>query len=685
MFKRTNKAWKALALVLALCMLSSTVAFAVDTATIENLAVSYAESDNLVTVTGKFSDGSAGNDVTILAVRSAVAANSDGTGGIAMDKVVGGSDATGEKLDGTEVWSTSTLQDQVVYIDQEASNETTGAFEFKFIPRTAVSGGTITVFVGGENVDTVKSFSIPAPMKAPDVNAPAAWYEGETTLVMSITKAGSTTEAFGNAAAVEKWGNAISKVEIKTTADGDYVETTNYEVNKGVDADASAEPPVEAVAPTFELSGFAETGAALYGVKITTTNNDYSVEEWSDSIAQKKKDAGTLSTDKTEYVVGEPITFAGTGEDEVWNATIPAKVYAKASETALTADQIGDDVAATTATLSNPATMLEETYWATVKADYYKPSNVVSYTVKAPALVKAEAVTNADVKVVYSGTPDDDETTTTIMGTENVTTPLTGENIDLYGAAVVALPPAPEGFSYTWTITQPEGQEAELPTDLTGASITLDRPNYDATNATAKSYTYTLTLAVKDLASEHDTWKVAEMPFTLSATRVGMKGVPVTINPVLPGLNTGNDLTPEQVEKNIAIAQKATYTLVGTGGSYSLTVQNDGTIKAEGVTAGTYNLTVTRPGFVTKTVEFTINDDGSTTGTFPEMIFGDNTGGENGAGDGAVEYADYMDLYYVYGQSYSDDSLLRFDSDANGIIEYSDYMDLYYNYGYPNI
>jgi len=634
MFKGTNKTWKALALVLALCMSFSTMAVFADdpsgnTVVITTTKASAEDAYNAngtVTIEGTFGNNTCTDDVTILAVRDTAEQSLD---------VVGGTADVG-------AWEPADLQRQVIYIDQEAAVD--GTFSFTFIPRTGVSGGTITVFVGGKDASPEK-LSFTAKTAGPELVAAGKWYEGQP-LVLNVNSA-SNGGAYGldqddQPGNARKWFTDVASITV-TTGAGDV--TVGKEVS-----DSSAYAVLADDGSALTIHGLGNTGVSVSAITTTSTSSDWTPASLKAAVAQEKKDAGTLSTDKTEYVVGDPIDFIGSGEDTAWNAAVDANIYAKVSETALTADAI-DTEGTTTAALSDPTTVLKETYWATVKADYYTPSNVVSYTVKAPALVKAEAVTNANVKVAYSETPDDDETTTTIMGTENVTEPLTGENIDLYGAAVVALPPAPEGFSYTWTITQPDGQGADLPTDLTGASITLDRPNYDATNATAKSYTYTLTLAVKDLAN--DTWKVAEKPFTLSATRVGMKGVPVTI---APEFNTQN------ATLNSGVAKDADFILSGAGGTFELTWDvATSTFKAEAIAPGEYTITIVRPGYLVGTATIEVLSTGEIDGEMPELVAGDVNG------DGTIDISDVSATVREW-----DGTTVAADINGDGVVDISD-------------
>ncbi len=169
MFKRTNNLRKALAIVLALCMIP-TVAFAEETAT--EVAITSAtvnEAEGTVTIAGTISDADA--EVTILAVR----------GGQAYDD------------EALAAYTDEDLGEDVVYIDQKAATE--GAFSFTFVPRAdATIGGIITAFVGGENVSAVAYTSVEALVKAPTLALVTENWEFGDDLVFSVT--GSDADAW---------------------------------------------------------------------------------------------------------------------------------------------------------------------------------------------------------------------------------------------------------------------------------------------------------------------------------------------------------------------------------------------------------------------------------------------------------------------------------------------------------
>ncbi len=465
MFKRTNKAWKALALVLALCMLS-TIVYAEDpaTATVSittTAANAYNEDTLTATIAGQIT---AGKDVTIIALRDADA-------------------VTKEDFQDTEIWTAQKLQDQVVYIDQEECED--GNYSFSFIPRTGVRGGTITVFVGGEDVSEIKTLSFEAQNPAPALK-PQAWYEGESTLKIDLVKQNDANTAYGEGA--QGWYEAINSVKVNNN---DVDKATNTAYENGV----------------LSISGFELTGVEVTKIDITTDANEYSVINWTGSAKQAKKAAGTLATDKGEYVAGETIVFTATGDDDDWNAAATSAVKAKVSDSALTADAITED-ASTTATVSETA--LEETYYAVAKVLYYEPSNVVSYKVVAPTKKAADEVA---VSVNYGTTPDSDPTTAAAMEEAGVTeTTLTGDNIKLFGAASITIPAAADGFTYAWEITQPDGQGLTLPSIVEG-EVALDRPNADGD---IDSYSYTLKLTVSK-----EGFADAEKTFQLSTNKVG--------------------------------------------------------------------------------------------------------------------------------------------------------------------
>lgn len=620
MFKRTNKAWKALALVLALCMLS-TIVYAEDPSTASvsittTAANAYNETEMTATIAGAITPG---KDVTIIALRDA-------------------NTVTKADFQNSEVWTTTKLQDQVVYIDQVETDETTGAYEFKFIPRTGVAGGKITVFVGGEDVTEIQTLSFDAKVTAPAL-VPQAWYEGEDTLQIKLVKQNDANTLYGDGAAA--WAAKINAV----TVDGaDKKAATSYDAETGM----------------LEISGFALEEASVSSITITTTANEYTDATWTGTAAQAKKAAGTLSVDDTEYVAGEEITFTAS-DVEGWAAL--SNVYAKASESTLEADAIDTSLALTegkaVAALTDATNNLEETYYAAAKVQYFENSNVVSYKVVAPTKAAAD---DATATLAYDATIDADPTTATAEAADTDTTDGTDEWKSMYGAAVVTLatPADGSGLTYAWTVSSTDGG-ADATIDNNDTSVTLDRPNYvapaDVTDATPKAYTYTLTLTVTK-----DGYKEATNTFTVSASRVGMKGATVTI-------------TPNFTNENIA--KSATYTLTPESGQPIAISYVEGVgFKADGVALGEYTMTIARAGYVTQTVTVTVNSDGIDA-EMPAMIAGDV------AGDGIIDGSDVSALGTSWGARTGDASYQeRADLNADGVVDGSDVSLLGTNWGY---
>ncbi len=649
MFKRTNKTWKALALVLALCMLSTVVVVAEEptTATLTGVTAVYDETDNIVTVSGTID--AKGNDVTVLAVRTAAAAGENGAGGITLEHATAGAESdTG--ID-NEAWTTATLQNQVVYIDQAASNAETGAFSFEFIPRTAVSGGTITVFVGGADVAQPQTYSIAAPVKAPDVIARTPWYQGTNDLVMDIRKAGDASAAYGDADAITAWANKINSVRIMKTASDDWAslaKDTGYSV--------------DAANATFTLIGVApnHTDGSLYALEITTANGDYSKEEWTAGdapLTQTPKAAGTLTLaleqGATAVVAGTDASITLGGDVADWNESADEHVF-------IGEDQVeGAAVSGTTLTVPTASvTTFEEgeaTVVVSVKVPYYEVK-----TVNVPLITPTKAATkDATVALNYEKVGDAYDTEIPQDETEEDDDVL----LNMYGFAVVTLPtPADESFTYAWSIVDPAGATETGSIANNATSVTLDRPNYVApgseTEDTVDEYVYKLTLTV----TKGD-YAAATKEFTVSASRVGMKGANIEITP-----NFGS----------ADIAAAATYTLTpATGGTPIVIEVAEGKFTANAVALGTYTLTIARPGYVTMEVEVTVGSTGLENFTMPTMIAGDLDGSD------IVDGSDVSALGTSWGARTSDLSYQeRADLNADGVVDGSDVSLLGTNWGY---
>lgn len=603
MFKRTNKFWKGLALVLALCMIS-TVAYAAgepQTATVTLGTKSYNPETQTVTIAGTIDVP--GNDVTILAVR----------GGAAYSAL-------------TDVWTEEMLPSKVVYIDQETSDATTGAFSFSFKPRADVIGGVISVFVGGEDVANVAPWSTEAKMAAPTLVLPNVWYEGTNTLDIEL-KDGDAP--FANA---EAWEGAINAVTVVPAEDG---------LTWGLNAEKTH----------LVLSGFETAGENITSITITTNDNAFE-DATCGAIAQAKHDLGgnVLSVEEGYFAVagGKAAITVETNDGE-WKAALGSSVYVGDAPEAATGVSLDGN------TLSVPVDIADrleqtETVTITVKQDYYK-NETVNVTVVAPTKAAADA---AEIEWEYSATTDDaGENTAAAKAADSEATE--EERKTRYGAAIVTLPTPETGYKYSWTAVSTDEGAATIEIADNAEYVTLDRPNYveAPTAETPQSYTYTLTLTVSDVDESNGTYVAVPKTFeAITVSRVGMRGVPVAAAPSFGG----------NAQQSAAIAADATATLTGATGDIALTWDSEaGSFKGENVAPGEYTITVVRRGFLVGSSTITVGADGQITGTMPEMIAGDSNG------DGTIDISDVAAAVTVW-----DSNTTYADLNADGVVDISD-------------
>ena len=192
---RTKKTLRALAMLTALVMafcLTSVVAFA-DATTVTVSAEVVDDATAKIAVEGTISVSDA--DVTILALRDAeeITVESLGT----MDDL--------------------TLASKIVYINQEAAEE--GAYAFSFVPKAGVEGTTVTIFVGGEGVDTPVSTTV----SITPAGAALAVEDADLTIGDDLVIGLSGLEAEDEAA----WAGAITEIAIgEEVVEGTYAAGT---------------------------------------------------------------------------------------------------------------------------------------------------------------------------------------------------------------------------------------------------------------------------------------------------------------------------------------------------------------------------------------------------------------------------------------------------------------------------
>lgn len=627
MFKGTNKTWKAIALVLALCMSFSTmVVFATgttveftETTTKEAVEAEY-EADGTMTVAGTISDADA--DVTILAVRS--------TGNVELTTV--------------GAWDSTQLADQVVYIDQEQATD--GAFSFSFIPKTdATGGGTVAIFVGGEGVLEPITLYCEAKNPAPGMVA-ATWYEGDA-LTMNLVKVNDQTAAYP---ATTAWSEDINELSV-TYSVGEAAATTETIGNDNAQAKYYV---VDTAANTLKIHGLGDTGVTVTKIETTSTSDFYKAASWTGTATQGKRPTPTLGT-VDAAVAGEtvqiPVTLTETDYDTDWISGIANSVSVTGDGAGLGSAVWNNGYIDAVITLNDST--LTSAVTVTVAVDYYN-SVSTAVTVKAPTQAAADkaAVERNYVKV-------NDEYAMTIPDSE---TEANEDNLlNMYGFAVVTLPTPEEnsGLVYAWDVTDPAGATATEDIANDAASVTLDRPDYVAPGSetvdTVSEYVYTLKLTVTK-----DGCAAATKNFTVSVSRMGMKGATVEITH-----NFSND----------AVAETATYQLTPAGSQPSendLVIAYDEATESFSATAvplGNYTLTIKRPGFVTRTVEVVVASTGlelAEGATWPTMVAGDLDD------DGKIYSSDLQLLLAAYNKAEGAGYSPTADLDADGKVYSSD-------------
>ncbi|MBQ7033604.1 MAG: hypothetical protein IJN25_08115 [Clostridia bacterium] len=637
MFKGTNKTWKALALVLALCMLSTVVVVADEVQpsviTLENTDVTY--SDGVVTVTGEINAPE--TDVTILAVRTTSST------GITLENAAAGSTETVTDK-GNVAWSTAMLQQQVVYIDQETATEAaTDNFSFSFIPRTGVGGQYITVFVGGANVASPKAVTILAAPAVPVIAPATPWYKGDGEVLFSLKKSADADADAWTKAAADTWFAAVETV----TVDG------------GTDNAKASFTVIEKEGAAYLQ--YTTAAATVDSLSFVDTDDEYPTAGMDLATAQGRDDrpAGTLTNVTTPVVAGGtaaiPVNTEGAYKPEDWTAGLATA----------TGGTYENGVLSVTVDLADKVNNLEETITIDASVTNYVAK---SATVAVIAPTKA-AADDATVSSAYTDTIDGGTGTSDAEAADTDTTDGSAEWKTMYGQAVVTLPTPDSGLTYSWAIVadaDSTGASVETIAD-NATSVVLDRPDYVApasvTESTPKAYNYTLTLTVTAAG-----YKEATKTFPVSASRVGMKGATVTITPNFTGPTSA------------AIAASATYTLTPVAGGTPVVITYDGTgFTANAVALGDYTLTIARPGYVTKTIEVTVGAGGIENLTLPEMVAGDATG------DGAIDINDFFAWTDAFGATTGGDTYSNaVDFNADGAIDINDFFMWTDSFGYTS-
>lgn len=610
MMVKMKKALGSLALVLALAMAASllpTIALATGNAVTINPETGqnpyYNQDSGTVSVSGQIDNTEA--DVTVLAVRSA------------------------NKLEDTDFLGTENIEASIVYIDQvgledtgnfeiDTTDNTKANWDFTFIPKTGVSGGWITVFVGGTDVGAVKLASFPAQIAAPGLTA-NPWYKGDD-LVMSIHKSGEAGTSYGGKEAIEKWAAKISQVLVNGTAFTDYT----------IDS--------EAATITFEVD------YKVTSINITTTGNEYSVINMTPlALEPDDRPAGTIEAVSEEGVVVEndaTLSFNLTDSDPAgWLAAIDADAV-----TYKVAD--GDFQDVSNYVLSDGVLTLgvasiegaeSKDFTVKIAVPNYE-EKTATVTVVAPTVAALDAFSNANA--VY-GYKDTQNLATSDYGV-TVTTPAEG----LYESEV------------NWKLQIKDGENwVDVDELVSGEEYLLGRGD--------ESFLGGVYQVVATISKGSYAEKIWTKGFSVSAHGVAGVDVKVTTN-----------------FAETAIASIATLKIMDGTELIATLAVDAGTqdFKAANITAGTYKLVIARPGYVTFTVDCTVGSEltNGITVALPAMVFGDmNDDGKVNSRD----YNTLLDAYGANSADAANYSV-SCDFNADSKVNSRDYNSLLDNYGY---
>jgi len=444
MMVKMKKALGSLALVLALAMTVSllpTIVLASNATAITTSADACYNSENgTVTVAGTINNSTA--DVTVLAVRSA-------------EKIT---DA-GAYFEGVEE-----IENKIVYIDQVGPEDTgnytvngdSANWNFTFIPKTGVSGGWITVFVGGTDVDQINFVSFSAQVAAPGLTA-TTWYKGYD-LVMNIHKSGDATTPYGDASAIEAWGDAIEEVLVDGSEFEDYT--------------------IDSAAATITFEGL----SSVSSIKITTKDGEYSVIDITNlNLAPQDRPAGTITTGSSSVVENDDASVEFTVTESTISGWLSAFVN-KTADVFVDGVETDDWSYADGVLTINGLTVGsadEKTFKVVVKVENYADSAEV--TVKSVSPVK-DAYDNLALSVAYINEA--------VEGAEPQGNLTDEEYYKLWGKAQVTLPSAgANGTEIAWT----------KDSAAVSGDVILDRPAADSQDKFAE-YTFTATITKGDFA-----------------------------------------------------------------------------------------------------------------------------------------------------------------------------------------
>lgn len=592
--------------------------------TLETTNVVYNE--GVVTVTGTIDVPE--TDVTILAVRT-----TSSTGITLANAAAGSSETVTDK--GNVAWSTAMLQQQVVYIDQETATEATeNNFEFSFIPRTGVGGQYITVFVGGANVETPKAVTIQAAPAVPKIAPATPWYQGDTTVAFALTKDDEAKTPWTQTAANEWWS------EVDTiTVDGTDVsagKASNWQI--GGTADAA-------------LLVYTTDAATISSVSFVDGDALYPNAGETFATAQGRDPRPTPELDDADPIVaGGTASFAiknlhaTYGQD--WVDAVDTTTVSATNGTVLSADATNEAV---TVAIDIDDSALTKDVTVTVNVGNYTPVDA-TVTVEAPTKADADDTT-------IPATSYGSEFYALVNGETEYPADATLKN-QKYGHVLLdlsALTSGTNGSTITWTVVEKGTENAITPADGV----------YDLTRSESSEKVYTVTGTV-----EKTGYAPATVSKDITVGQIGIAGVNVSVK------LAGGAAKDAVVKLMNGDSEVATLAITGTWQADAVgAAATEWTFAAANVTAGTYDLVISRPGYLTRTIEdVVVGNEDAAFGT-KTLLFGDNRGMISEDADGVIDLSDYDAI--VAAVLISTD--LKYDANGDGVVDLGDYDTLVSN------
>ncbi len=500
------------------------------------------------------------------------------------------------------------LQNRVVYIDQFNCQEEvakgengvikkTGEFEISFMPREGATGGRfVTVFVGGTDVADPKSkVSEIAFVKNPGPKISAdTWYKG-SDLVLKLTKDG--TNKFTNVTVLDENLKAITF----TTKTDPITTITIAKEDVVVNGEAAT-----ITIPAAKLSDVTSITKITFddGGYFDPFSFDGLITKESKPVPEIVETAVTLANANTTGTVEVTVTgeFANEWADHAAVAELAANETYTIVKTG-TADAVKLSI-----TPNDLKTVFENKngiakYEFTVPAGDFADAKKVSVTVTTAARAKLDA---ANIVVEYSDT-------------------------EFYEGAPANTPE--KDMKQGWGYAYPKAIDADG--NYVGGILWSCEEGFglkgELTRDAAVEKTYKVTATIGDNAYG-DVTKDKE----LKVGKIGELGVDVTFT-----TNFAYDTA----------AKRAIVTI----GDTTMVAPTDGTqvFKVSAIAPGDYTVTIARPGYITKTIEVTVDADGGAVvlkDEMPKMTAGE-LAGPTGELDGVINLVDLGAMAANWGAS----------------------------------